>query len=632
MLASGADVAIGSNQFMLAADAEEPYIYIAENLFPTTAEVAGTDKKTANQNILLWSYDNFIGGDGLKYYDGDQPARWHTGNNNPRAFPGSIQGTPTRTQSTDITTGATPTHGHFVAAQGRLWYLTQDMGFYSTDAATWTQNTDIDTEITADLGADGQIKAACSDGDYVYFAANDATDQSVWRIDSTSAATSVINQYLHSSVISGGGPILGMAVLDGWLYGWTGTYLLRVPIYDSTAFPITVSIDDNRVAILGDNAQGTQYAGMINAGESLVYFRSYEGQSVLFETKVDPQTGKLGHRTFWTMVDGFTAKHIAYSAGVLYVVGDYQGKIGLWGYSMVQRQPLFLGYVGESVSATNVRWMAASYGAQVTIGVDDGTTNFIYVYDAEEDAFSQLDEVTIASVGTMTAGATYRQRRVMAAFSTTTTKINRWVLDSDTPTGTWDWDSAAHDFDYPQDEKVLLGFHVIQDPSFASGTVNVDYQLDEDGSWIDAGTTSAGAKHTYIQVSDGTTTRKFRTLRVRMTGTNGVRVFNITARAYVNTKQEVWRLVLDLRNEPGTLRRPSSRASRAATLRNYLRTLVTTGSVVTFKDGRRYPEKSDTLDVGYSSHTCLIEFPKDSIDSATEGRCEVILRSVAPSA
>jgi hypothetical protein len=623
-LASGADVAIGAYEFNLATDVDEPCVHYYENLYGDGGDIEGTEgKKAANKNILFWSYDNFIGGDGLSLYDLDQSSRWYGGTVNPRGVPGSLQAVPTRAQ-TSQTTSVTPTFGGFTSVAGNLWYFTGEQGFFSTDnGATWTENADVATELPASY----QITAVCDDGEFPYFAASDGTNRGIWRCDSTTVATDVVTAHASTA------PYRGIAVRDGFLYAWTGGILLRykLDILGGT-LPITHSATTHRVYRPNVEApSGTIYADIRSSDNITIMMRSYDGFSQFFEWKLDPQTNKLGGRKFWTMVDGFTAKKFCIHSGVLFVLGDYQDKLALWGYSLVNKQPLFLGYLHEDSGLVNTRFIVPSYGAQVLIGVDDGTSSYIYVYDAEEDAFSELDRRIITGVdGTLLAGVTSRRRRVTAHFATTTTKFNRWSLDTDASTSAWDWTSSAYDFGYPQDEKVLLGFHVVQDPSYASGTVNVDYQLDEDASWVDAGTTSAAAKHTYIQVSDGSTTKKFRTLRMRMTGAAGVAVFSITARAYINTRQELWKLAVDVRNQAGNTRKPSNKSNNAQTIRDQLHTLVSNGNVVTFKDGRRRNNKSSSD--GFTTHTCIVEYPKDAVDSGREGVCEVILRSVAPSA
>ena len=631
-LASGADVKIGAYEFMLA---EEGYEHYYENLYGEGGEIEGTEgKKNANKNILFWGYDNFIHGEGLAYYDKDQPARWKSGNNNPRR-PGSITSPPTRAQTTKDLGGAfTSGFAQYVSVGGRLWFFARDQGFYSEDSgATWTENTDVATELPASY----EIFAACHDGEFPYIAASDGTDRGIWRVDSTTAVSDVVTVHTTDAFP------LGLAARDGYLYEWTGGQAFRYKLDTiGGTLPITFSSTTHKIS-LGGNNSGTAdsyeiHADCVTADNAVFFFRAHEGFTQLFEWKRDPQTNKDAGRMFWTLVDGFTGHHFCVSGGVIFIAGDYQGQLALWGYSLVSKQPLFLGFFGEFVHGSTplVRFVVPSYGAQVLIGTSDTTNNYVWVYDAEEDAFSQLDTRTLAADGGIIdgGGITFRGKRLsMHLKDSDTIAHNSWNMDIETPATTWDWVSSAYDFGYPQDEKVLLGFHVVNDPSISAGTVDLDYQLDEDGNWVDSGTdTAAGSKHTYMQISDGSTTKKFRTLRFRLNGASGARVLAAYARVYINSKQEVWRLKLDLNNEPGTGRHPSNRQANSTKLRNNLHTLVSDGNVVTFLDGRRRVRKSSTSGTGYTSHTVLVEFPKDAADSGREGSVEVILRSVAPSA
>jgi hypothetical protein len=259
----------------------------------------------------------------------------------------------------------------------------------------------------------------------------------------------------------------------------------------------------------------------------------------------------------------------------------------------------------------------------------DGTTNYYFVYDAEIDAMSPLDQQTVASEGNALAITTYRNRRV--AFSTlasTSGKPRYWKQDFDTPTRSWEWVASAWNLGYPMDEKLLFGFEVVADPSIATGTIQVYYQKDEDGSWVSAGTTSAGVKYTNLDISANNV--KFRNLRLRMLGTNGARCFSVTARTYINAYQELWRLVVKMRDE-NPRDRPATRQAKAAKLREWLNTLAKNKSVVTFLDGRVNPAKGK-----YSTYTVVVEFSNyggQRIARAQghyEGAAEIQLRSTLP--
>jgi hypothetical protein len=301
--------------------------------------------------------------------------------------------------------------------------------------------------------------------------------------------------------------------------------------------------------------------------------------------------------------------------------------------SQVNREPLFLSYIGQVYGGNGQTLtptaLAPSYGSQMFIGMSSATTNYYFIYDAEIDSMSQLDEQTIASEGQNYGVSTFRNRRMaISNKADTTARLRRWNMDFDTPTRAWEWVSSAWNLGYPSDQKLLFGFEVVQDPAIATGTVEVQYQLDEDGAWLSAGSSVAGQKYTKLTIASQN--RKFHNLRTRMIGANGCRVFTLTTRAYVNSYQEMWRLVVKMRDEKSG-NRPANRAVRAEKLREYLNTLATAKNVVTFLDGRASPRKNV-----YSTHTVVVEFPRyggiriKKAQGRYEGGAEIVLRSVEP--
>jgi hypothetical protein len=178
------------------------------------------------------------------------------------------------------------------------------------------------------------------------------------------------------------------------------------------------------------------------------------------------------------------------------------------------------------------------------------------------------------------------------------------------------------------DEKLLFGFEVVADPTIATGTIQVLYQIDESGTWVSAGTTVAGVKYTNIDISASNV--KYRNLRMRMLGVNGARCFSVTARNYINSYQEIWRLVIKMRDEnPND--RPRTRQARAARLRAWLNQLAKDKAVVTFLDGRVDPAKGK-----YSSNRVVVEFVSRGgqriarAQGHYEGAAEIQLRSTVP--
>jgi hypothetical protein len=273
------------------------------------------------------------------------------------------------------------------------------------------------------------------------------------------------------------------------------------------------------------------------------------------------------------------------------------------------------------------------------MAVDDGTTTFHFIYDAETDSWSELDQRTISADGTTYAMTTFGNRRLAFANKADTTgRINRWIQDYDTPAGAFELVTTAWDFDYPVDEKMLFGFEVVQDQSIAAGTISVAFQLDESGTWITtdsagaAMTTGAGVKYTTFQVSGASTQRKFRILRLRIQGASGARLLSLRTRAYVNSFQEMWKLVLKAR---ASSQRARNAPVKAETVREQINTLASAKDVVTFLDGRRFPRRGGN-NVGYTTHTVVVEFPRDGgteirrAHGHYEGSVQVVLRSILP--
>jgi hypothetical protein len=619
-LKSGADVKIGAYEFFLDDTAQEPYSHVFKSLYSDTQKIAGMEATTADPNILLWPYDDFAGGVENKYYSELIPDTWWYGNANPRVR-GSITAPPDSTLSNFTQTVSTPTKAYFVAVADKLWLAVGRDLFYSTDGETWfTWNS------TTLFGAGYIIDGMTHDGANPWVTASNGTTRKTTKVTSTTTSTTAIADRATTEVQN------GMAMLEGQIYQWTGSKLYK---YDSTA-TLPITHDDTVHKVHQPFAAGGTYFGIAATDNSIIYFSAANGYTEVFEYRFSSATNSFIPRPIWKPSPGFTARFICCNMGVYYLLGDYLDQCAIFGMSSVNREPLFLSYVGQQFAANGVsltpRALAPSYGTNVILCVDDGTNNYYFVYDAEIDSLSPLDQQSMAGGsidGTTLTMATYRNRRVRyGTLASVTGKYRFWKQDFDTPTRSWEWVSSAWSLGYPMDEKLLFGFEVVCDPSIAAGTVQVLYQIDESGSWVSAGTTSAGVKYTNIDISANNV--KFRNLRMRMLGTSGARVFSITARTYVNAYQEIWRLVVKMRDEnPND--RPRNRQARAAKLRAWLNQLAKDKNVVTFLDGRVSPVKGT-----YSTNRVVVEFAPyggQRIARAQghyEGAAEIQLRSTVP--
>ncbi len=655
MLANGADVKLGSYDFFLDSSETRGYQYIPESLYSDQQSIIGATEgaKTANPFILVWTVDDFSGGAETKFFNPDISTSYWYGEVNPRVA-GQLRPTPD-VASVDKTQTATLTSTHevfFVGVAGKLWMgCGRDVWYSSDNGVTFSQHNS-----TALFGANFIINGMTDDGNYVWVTASDGTTRKMFRIDSTTASTTAVSDVTTAIRATGLGRI------EGKVYAWTGGHLYE---YDSQAtLPIThlsapsYDVPSNIVhqphASTPAGTYGTDFfSGITSTDTSVVYFLASSGRTLVYEYKYNAATNTFAGRKIWEPPQGFTATHITCSMGVIYLLGTYGADVSLLSMSLQNRDPQILTFIGlvygsEAAATLNTRFLTGSYGASVFLGADNGTTVYTFMYDAEMDALSEVDQVTIASKGTPRSGFTSGNKRIMATHpaTSTTLTVRTWKDDNAPSTsGTWQWVSPAQSFDYPYDEKLLMGIQVIQDPAQASGVVQVEFQLDENGVWLAtdyAGatmTTAAGTKYTNFQISDDNPARKFYYLRLRLTGSGNARLLNVTPRAYINSFQEKWVLRLRIDDEVADLNsRTTGRATDAQTLYSYIRTLVATKSPVYFRDGLRYRTAKDTVNVGYSEHAVVLEFPEGAgatlervpNTDKVRGYVDVVLRSIVP--
>jgi hypothetical protein len=616
VLKSGADVKIGEREFFLDNSVEEPYARVLESLYSDTQDITGMDAKTANPNVLLWTYDDFAGGGENKFYSDTIPDTYWKGNANSRQR-GSITAPPDTSATTLTLTDSSPPRWFTVSVGGRIWAAAGRDLFYSTDGASWSQ-----WNATALFPAGYVIDGMTDDGARPWVSASNGSARKTKRINSTTTEETAISDF------SSGEALFGMAMLEGQIYMWTGAKLYQ---YDSTlSLPLT-----NGAANMVHQpfANSGVYGGITATESSIVYFTSAAGITNVFEWRFSSTVSAFVPRPIWRPAPGFTCRFISASMGVIYLLGDYISEVAILGMSQVNREPLFLSYVGqayggEAGATLTPTALSPSYGSSMLVGIKDSSKNYYFVYDAEIDAMTALDQFAHATDGQNGAMATFVNKRVaIGNNSDTTARFRSWSMDFATPTRAWDWDSAAYNIGYPMDEKLLFGFEVVQDPKIAAGTISVYYQIDEDDTWVLAGTTPAGQKYTYLDLSANNV--KFRNLRMRMVGAGGARCFSITARSYLNSYQELWRLVVKLRDEKPNSR-PTARQAKAEVLREWLNELATAKDVVTFLDGRTKPGKGK-----FTTHRVVVEFPRyggSRIHRSRghyEGSAEIVLRSTA---
>lgn len=617
MLASGAHVKIGTQEARIAFEQDNAYKYAAP---------------AANSDVAYWLMDDWSGGEGNDVYDPTDEIVYDQGNVNARRI-GVLTPPPTQGSFTTGALSPVPTQALVAAAGSRLYVIGEGVSagatsyWYTTNMTSFVEDAD-----AWNAGVD-RIRCVNTDGKNLYIIGQDTAFASgsfqIRMLKGSDGTTSDLRTYA-ATPDPDNGPWAGCGVLNGYLYYWNGNLLYNRKISDGTSaderlqYTFSGGIDAD-VDTLGSD----YWAGMVNGEGSLFFFLGQAaGTSTIFETDSRGVTAAI-----WTMAPGFTAKSMCYQSGAIVIVGEYLGRAAAFGMSTLSRQPLFLGFIRYG-SDFDPEICAPGYGTEVIIAEKDafdagGNAGRVFIYDIGQDAFTQLDVISHAS-GEIWGAGVFGGKRFVTVQDGNDMNIYHWTTD-DSPSTTVNgrMESGAWDMDLPEDEKQLDGFHVISDAN-STKTVDVYYQDNEDGTWTLAGTATTG-HHNYIQVSNASSTVKFRTLRVRVDPKAGATVYGISTRYRVNTYEESWELLLDLTDEevdgpPGRKRR--SVQDRGWQLRDYLRDIADNKTVVTFQDGARYPADQRGDPDKYSSHTVVVDILYERLERPGEGQMLVRLRSV----
>ena len=178
--------------------------------------------------------------------------------------------------------------------------------------------------------------------------------------------------------------------------------------------------------------------------------------------------------------------------------------------------------------------------------------------------------------------------------------------------------SPWHDFDLA-DEKILGSLVLSTEALPADWTVNVDYAIDGSTSFTTGITyTTTGGKGTKLAISTDSSTKKFRTLsiRIRMTytgagvPTSGPVILGVDVLAMVAKPTKVWRLMLGLSDSHS-----AQRGTSGSKLITNLETATALQKVIDFKDGyqNRDTNKFIAHDVVIDTYSILLTKPGEGI-------------------
>lgn len=616
MLADGAHIQIGSFKFRLAFGAEDAYAY---SLVPKGEEVT------------FWLWDDWSGGEGNDSYDSQDPVVYDQGNVNPR-MPGELTTPPVRTIMTTGALSPVPATALSAIAGGRLFVMGENVTAgahgvsWTTDLVNWKRST------LAWNAAVDRVAAMVTDGINVYLCGqDDATGsyqlrqfKAVGATDAGSANETAVETYATTTNTL---PILGMAKVGKFLYIWNGQKMYYRNVDTAAAGDVDITLKNLNSDFSGLTLNTSYWGGCIVGEGSVFAFVSTEGSTKVYE--VDKQQGGLVE--IWSLPNGFTGKTICYQQGSLVIAGEYQNNAAVYGMSILSRQPIFLGFIrlGTDIS---LEVSGAGFGSEIILGERDATSTGgkLFIYDIGQDAFSQLDTLSHASGECWSVG-TFLDKRFAAVEDGNDLNLYLWDFD-DNPSTTVDgrMESGVWDFDLPEEEKQLDGFHVLSNAG-GGKSVDVYYQDNEDGTWTLAGNVASGF-HGYIPVTTAGNAITFRALRMRVDPKGGAKVFSVSARVRVNTYEETWIMRLDLTDEAvdastGSRRREYS--DRGWQLRDAVRGFADDKTVLTLLDGAKYPQGQGADPDKYTTHTVITDILEDRLEQPGEGTMLVRMRSIS---
>ena len=627
-LSDGADVSLNAVHYRLVRP--NGYAHTWEPLLPrrnyfAIGSIQGSKKENDQPDVLLWLADSWAGGENAKVYTDDNPDQYWQGLCNPRR-PGQISPPPTKATGTfnydsqnDGASGSQPIYT--ANASGAVWIASHRSVQFTTDFVSYS-------DMSGAWAANMNLTAICG-GDSGNFAW-------VWVHDNPGGLGN-FNLYQQRTdttrtSLDNGGPgeldTFGLAYLNGKLYKWNG---IRLKEYDTTiatgSWPVTpTKVFDNG---LDSSARSTSYGGICPALANVAFFTATNGMTRVWAYP-DPKTPGSTTAGLIAPLEGFSGRAICHSLGVVYIAGVYLDgatpEPALYAISLVSGQPLFLGFIRFGISNLTPVSCATGPGSQILIGMSTGE---VFIYDAEQNAFSQLDTATLGTGGVLRAVNTYGGRRyALSDRNTGTTQdVTYWKPDDDvssTTTGTVQ--SPITDLNVPEQNKILEGFDLTFKALTAGQSVAVSYALDDNTDapvYTSAGTANTvGTQYATFDLT-ASSTLSFRTMRYKITLTAGAIVYSCMARVRIKDKVERFKLVLKC----GTLGPDDRFAGKQPTGQEQIanvRTLAAAGNVFTFVDGAEDGREGQNN----QTYRCVIEQCEIDVTKPGEGVAQVGMKVV----
>lgn len=318
---------------------------------------------------------------------------------------------------------------------------------------------------------------------------------------------------------------------------------------------------------------------------------------------VDASGTTLDHRELADLGTGVKATCIAYEGGITFVGGLFFGSSGTSGAAtdvdMLARPALWaidqngvlqrIGFFRRDDPAAGapsflVPFQTDLYALQTGIDAAGSRKGYVWRYSLVTGGVFNEYELPVETATAQRALAVIPGRTV-ALYSDEifTTGSSGTYRISSAPDGN-SHVSSIYDNDLPNALKTLVKVDVLTDTMPANTRINVEYQIDQDGTWVLLGTVTSGKRNTLT--GNGVTYTTIQ-LRTTLSSTDGVSTPNWKANvveARAAEDEEYFDLVLLTEDADSSFRIPGDQMTGDAKAQNVIG-LWRSGAPVTFVDG-----------------------------------------------
>ncbi len=617
MIDSYFQVEIGGVLYKLAEDAEgQHYSQRREPLRLQNAMIVqgDTDRFNIRPDLLRWIHDDWSGGEGLKRFDPQQPNRYWTGHSvNPFDEPGKLKCGPANSQAAgayldgvvQFTRNANTTTEQL---QFDAWFANNNTVWrWDPGTEAWASQA---TNAGATLGPNGRVAT-----NYAYAYAHERGTEKVWRF---SGGTSFLNIITSTG---GGLTRLPVGIFGQYLY----VAVLDADSLEVLEYDLTSATPHTPVSIFSTQAGGGRIA-MTETGNRILIMATRLTDTRIYEiTPTTAEGGGFGREI--ALIPSFRGQSIAHHMGVTFIGGLLPTD-----QDTVKGERVMMYLQGEQYGIF-ARFGTENNGRHVIISDNATVFDRVFAVTTRDDSIMELYWLDVVSGAYACVGRHQAPAGTLAVMWDVASILSEDVfIGSDighirrfdfteysaTP---GQLETTVHDFNLA-DPKQLIDIELVCEPLPANASIQVEYQVDEDGTWTSAGTyNTLNGTGTTFSIADSGTPVSFRVLRLRFTLTRGSTtttpvLLNVTVSATVVASVRVWELLLDVSDEDG---QAQNRSWNGEKLIDQIMSSANNETVLAFKDGyqSRDPNDFDSYDVVIDSAAVLLDRPGEGIVAVT---------------